>query len=385
MKRIPKASETEGPGVSALIRMIALALVVFMLPGAIGCFGNASERELFAMDTFMQLKAYGAGAQNALDEACALIEELDGLFSVTNEKSEVYAIDHAKGGSTAVSPETFELISRALDFSAQTGDCFEITLRPVSEAWGFTGGTERIPGAEELSALLELVGDEKVTLDASSRTITLENGAAIDLGALAKGYAADSAAECLKAAGVKAALLNLGSSTILAFGQKPEGGRWRIAVHDPAGAYENAGLIELFEGAVSTSGGYERYFTGDDGQIYWHILDPRTGMPARNGIASVSVITDEAFIGDGLSTALFVMGEEAAAEYWRAVGGFEFIMLMEDGSIVLTSGASELFTPGGSYKDAEIRIIRDRDTAVCSPIRFRTDPAELGVFCTVPR
>ena len=305
------------------------------------------------MDTFMQLKVYGGDAEKALDEVCGLITELDGLLSVTDKGSEIYALN--ENGIGRVSEKTFDVISRSLAFSRGIGECFDLTLRPVLRAWGFAGGEYRIPSDAELDELIARVGDARIALDGDTLTVELPEGAEMDLGALAKGYAADEAADIVREYGCTGAILNLGSSTILAIGDKPDGSKWRIAVKAPDGSGP-AGVIETSGCAVSTSGGYERCFTGEDGETYWHIMDPRTGRPAKNGVASVTVITEDAFTGDGLSTALFVMGPEEAAELYADNGGFEFIMLMEDGSIFLTPGAADVFTPEGSFINARIRI-----------------------------
>lgn len=340
------------PNNSFFARILAAVSALAFCLALSGCRSEMHERELFAMDTFMSLRVYGGEAESALGEISELITRLDGLLSVTNDESELSRLNRA-GKAEGLSPETFDIIRRALEFSESAGACFDVTLRPVMRAWGFTGGKHRIPSADELSSLLEKVGDGGVVLDSESRSVTLPDGAELDLGALAKGYAADEAAKLVNAGGCTGALLNLGSSTILAIGSKPDKSKWRIAVKDPAGS-DAAGVVAIEHGAVSTSGGYERCFTGPDGRTYWHIIDPRTGLPASNGIVSVTVLTEDAFTGDGLSTALFVMGPEDAEKYRRTHGGFEFIMLMEDGSIFLTPEAAKVFTPQGAYAQAEI-------------------------------
>lgn len=306
-----------------------------------------ATRGLFAMDTYMSITAYGAG-DGALDGAAELIGRLDGLLNVNGRESEIAALNASNGEMTVVSAETFDVISRSLELSRELGGDFQLTLRPVSEAWGFTSGEYRVPEEAELASLLKLVDDGAVELDEAGLTVTLPEGAKLDLGSTAKGYAADAAAAELKAAGVEAALLDLGSSTILAFGTKPDGSAWKIALREPNDPSAFAGTIEIPEGAVSTSGGYERAFTGDDGQLYWHILDPETGRPARTGIGSVSVLTEDALLGDALSTALFVMGPEAAERLRISRGDFEYVLLMEDGSTLLSPGMEGLFTPMGA-------------------------------------
>jgi thiamine biosynthesis lipoprotein len=278
---------------------------------------------------------------------------LDSLLSVTEEESEVYAINHSGGTPTAVSQDTEEVLTKALKLGETTGGALAVTMYPVSRAWGFTTGEYQVPSETELETLLSHVDDSQVTVE--DGTVTIPAEAEVDLGAVAKGYAGDLTAALLKEAGVTSALLNLGSSTIRTIGTKPDGSNWRIAIQDPQDSEGYAGVVELGEGAVDTSGGYQRYFTGEDGTVYWHILDPSTGCPAKNGLISVTVVSQDAFTGDGLSTALFVMGLDKAIDYWRQQGDFEFVLIGDDGALYVSEGVR--FTPMGSYENAEITVV----------------------------
>ena len=313
--------------------------------------------DLFAMDTYMTMKAYGPGAQSALNDISSMISDLDSRLSVTNTESEIYQLNHAEGKSVPLSDATADLLRKALALGDTTGGALELTSYPLSLAWGFTTGDYQIPDQEAIDGLLPLVDDSAITLDGTSAT--LPTGAQLDLGAVAKGYAGDRAAELLKDAGVTSALLNLGSSTIRAIGSKPDGSPWRIALQDPNDTSAYAGVVSATDLSIDTSGGYERYFEGDDGEIYWHILDPGTGYPAKNGLISVTVLSDSALTGDGLSTALFVMGLDHAIDYWQENGGFEFIFITDQNEIYVSQGAKSLFQPLGSYETAEIHVVTE--------------------------
>ncbi len=313
---------------------------------------------LFAMDTYMELRAYGDGAEDALQAVSSMLTELDQLLSVTDEGSEIYALNHGEGQPAAVSEQTYELIEDALALSRNLADALDMTIYPVSRAWGFTTGSYQIPSDSQLQALLPFVDDTQVVLNERDGTVRIPPSAELDLAAVAKGYAGDRAAEMMKQAGVRSALLNLGSSTIRTVGVKPDGSQWRIAIQDPQDSSGLAGVVTMGEGAMDTSGGYERFFTGADGETYWHILDPKTGYPAKHGLISVTVLSETSFLGDGLSTALFVMGLEEAVRYWRANGGFEFILIADDGSLYLSEGAAERFSPIGNYENAKMTVIK---------------------------
>lgn len=327
--------------------------------GSLQDTGDPAMLDLFSMDTFMSFQAYGADAESALWDVSAMITSLDSQLSVTNESSEIYQVNHASGASVTLSSATADLLSKALTLGRSTDGALELTSYPLSRLWGFTTGEYQIPTQSQIDSLLPLVDDSQITL--SDQTVTIPDGAQLDLGAVAKGYAGDQAAEILQSHGVSSALLNLGSSTIRAIGTKPDGSDWRIAIQDPEDSSAYAGVVSISDRSVNTSGGYERYFEGEDGKIYWHILDPKTGYPADSGLRSVTILSDSALTGDGLSTALFVMGLDKAVSYWQDNGGFDFILITADGEIYLTEGAEACFSPLGKYVNAPLHVIRQAD------------------------
>ena len=208
----------------------------------------------------------------------------------------------------------------------------------------------------------EAVGeDEYVLLEgldgAAGLAVTLPHGMEMDLGAIAKGYAGERAADLLRERGVTSALLNMGGN-VQTVGVKPDGTPWRIGLQAPdetRGAY--FGIVELSDEAAVTSGGYERYFE-QDGVRYWHIMDPDTGAPARSGIVSATIVAHDGGLCDGLSTSLFVMGVGGALNYWRTYGGFETILVDEDDNVWVTAGLKDRFTlvEGSGYT---LRVVEE--------------------------
>ena len=152
----------------------------------------------------------------------------------------------------------------------------------------------------------------------------------------------------MRAHGVTSALLNLGGN-VQTIGSKPDGSAWRVAVRDPLNETAYAGVAEVRDKAAVTSGGYERCFTADDGQTYWHIMDPATGRPARSGLLSATVIADDGALCDALSTALFVMGAEQAERFWRNYQNFDMVLLTEDGEAIVTPDLSYAPQDGAPY------------------------------------
>ena len=340
-------------------KIVFLCMMYMLIMGITGCSWKQNQNmaehseSFFAMDTYMTFTAYGMDAEAAVLAAEDKIRELEALWSVTDENSDIYAVNHSAGQTVTIDQKTAELVSFALDMAEKTNGVLEPTIYPVLTAWGFTTGENRIPTEIELAGLLDKVGYEKVKLNENQ--IQTEPGSMIDMGAVGKGYAGDEAAQVLRERGITAALLDIGGN-IQAIGTKPDGSDWRVGLKDPFSG-NVLGIFQISDMAVVTSGNYERFFVGDDGKTYGHIVDPATGRPVENGIASVSIIASEGKLCDALSTALFVMGLEQAKEYWRQHKDYEMILIMEDGNIYLTEGIRDSFSLNSDYKDMNINVI----------------------------
>lgn len=296
---------------------------------------------VFAMDTFITVTAYGANGEQGIEAAKSEITRLEKLWSVTDEGSEIYALDHSGGKEVTICPETAELIYYAKDMYSQTDGALDITLYPVLRAWGFTTGEYRVPDDDEISELLTHKGVEYINLNGESASLPEE--CEIDLGAVAKGCAGDKAAEALKKQGVTSALLDLGGNIQTVGDTKPDGTKWNVGIRDPFGD-GIIGTLEIGECAVITSGGYERFFD-QDGVTYTHILDPETGRPAESGLVSATAVGREGRRCDALSTSLYVMGLEKAEGYWRSCDDFDMILITDDGKVYITEGLENSFTP----------------------------------------
>lgn len=314
---------------------------------------KSENKSFFAMDTYMSITAYGENAETALNQAEERVAELEKMWSVTKENSEIYAINHSNGESVAVSPETAELLDFSLDISKITEGALDCTMYPVLTEWGFTTGNYKIPTDQKISELLENTGYEKIDLNENS--VTVPENMQIDLGAVGKGYTGDLIADILQENGIKSALLDLGGN-IQTIGTKPDGTDWKLGLRSPFDEGSFA-TLEVSDCAVITSGGYERYFTGDDGETYWHILDPATGKPAHSGLVSVTIVGKEGRLCDALSTSLFVMGLDKATELWKQRDDFEMFLVSEEGEIYLTEGIEDKFSLNPIYGNLQTEII----------------------------
>lgn len=252
---------------------------------------------VFAMGTYMTLTAYGESAQTALKLSEDKIKKLEAMWSVRIEESDIYKVNHNGGKGTKISVKTAEALQFALDMAAQTEGALEPTIFPIITAWGFMSHDYRVSSEKDVDSLLKYVGYKKVTLE--KNIVTLPAGMQLDFGAVGKGYAGDIISELLKVHGITSALLDIGGNVQM-IGRKPDGSRWRVGIQNPFGE-GRMGVLEGEDGAVVTSGNYERYFIGEDGKRYGHIIDPHTGYPAENGLASVSIIAKEGKRCDALS------------------------------------------------------------------------------------
>ena len=324
-----------------------------------GCDASGGEEpaslQFFSMDTLMTVTAYGPNAQDGVQAARDAVNRLDGLLSRTDPDSQISSLNaHAGDGRLVeVEPEVAELLSFAQSVSRMLPGDFDVTIAPVMDAWGFTTEERHVPAAEELSAALTLVDSSRLEVEGSAARL-LAPGMEVDLGAVAKGFAAGEAEEALRAAGVEQATLDLGGN-VTVVGARPDGEPWRVAVKDPRNTDSYLCVLSLEDRTISTSGGYERYFE-EDGVRYHHIIDPETGYPADSGLLSVTVVAADHVLADALSTALFVAGEEGALDFWRSRDDVELVLCTDDGRVVVTQGLEDAFQPwedgGYAYETA---------------------------------
>lgn len=269
------------------------------------------------LDTVCTVTLYEPADPELVSQALDLVAHYESLLSATIEGSEIWNINHSQGEPVPVCSETAKVLRLGLQYSEISQGKLDITIGQVTDLWDFGHGGQ-VPSVEQLRSALETVDYRCLHIlgnEEDGYTVTLEKtGAEINLGAIAKGYIADQVASFLRAKGVTCALLDLGGN-IVALGEKPNGQPWHIGVETPySDRTELLGTLSLSAAAVTTSGIYERQFT-QDGQIYHHILDPKTGYPVETDVVSVTVITDTAAQGDCLSTLCLLFGLEAGMNF----------------------------------------------------------------------
>lgn len=360
---------------SAILSPIFIFLLITLITS---CQEKKSVISFEAMDTFMTIQAYGKNAEEAANQAKNEILNLENLISTTKESSDIYKINHAtnKKNTTvatnataptanptttntftptaqtanppstpsenlklSVSPQTSQLLSFTLQMADRTQGALNPALYPITLAWGFTTENYRLPSDSEIAGLLPLTDYRQIHI--GSDTVSIKSGMMLDLGAVGKGYAGDKAIEILQKNGIKSAILDLGGN-IQTLGTKADGSEWSVGIKNPWEGKVAAGL-KVTDKAVITSGGYERFFTADDGKNYIHIFDPNTGRPVQNDLASVTIISKKGLYGDALSTALFVMGKDKAIAYWENHHNlknqdFEMLLITNDKKLIYTPG-----------------------------------------------
>lgn len=305
------------------------------------CTDEAPQsRDIFAMDTYMNIVAYGENADITLNSAESEIYRLEKILSVTDENSEVYKLNNSHGKTVAVCEDFVNLLDFSTGFAEKTEGYFDISIYPLLRLWGFTTGDYKIPTQEEIDNMLKYVDYSKI--NTNENEVTLPSGFEVDFGAVAKGYTSDKVADILKENGIKSAIINLGGN-VHALGKKPDGSMWNVAVTNPLSPDDTLGILMVTDKAVVTSGNYQRYFTGDDGKNYCHIINPFTGYPVENGLASVTVIGESGLMCDTLSTALFVMGKEKAVEFMADRPNMSYILAEENGNITISENISRHF------------------------------------------
>ena len=316
-----------------------------------GCSVNPETISFESMDTFMQVSLYGD--KKTAEAVQNEILRLEALFNANDPDSKVSELNQS---GFVEDEDVFKVLEGALKVSQSTDGELDPSVYPLVEEWGFISRDFRIPDKSTIDELLQHVDYTQVALN-FNRTYIPEK-MKLDLGAVAKGYAADRAKEILAQNEVKSAILNLGG-TVAAVGTKPDGSDWKVGISDPESTGGYFATVTLRDRIVATSGSYERYFE-QDGKRYCHILDPKTGMSADSGVVSVSIISDNGLYCDALSTALFVMGAEKAQAYWKNqqdLPPFDYILLDDTGKVYVTDGVELTLTDKEKY---EVVVVSDK-------------------------
>lgn len=292
--------------------------------------------------TVCTISLYDNKDEKILDEVFNRLKELESILSINKLGTELDKVNEMAGKEPVkVGDDTFIVVTQGLKYSKLSQGSLDITIGPLVKLWGIGTDTAKVPTESEINEKKSLINYNDLVLDENNKTIFLKReNMIIDLGAIAKGYAADEVAEILTKNNVKSAIIDLGGN-IFALGSKVDGSNWKIGIQDPENTRgASIGYIELSNKSVVTSGIYERYFEAN-GKKYHHILNPQTGFPYENEILGVSIISDKSIDGDALSTTLFSLGIEKGLEFINSQENVEALFLSKDHNIYLTQGLKD--------------------------------------------
>lgn len=342
-------------------KMIIFAFIATIIVIAIVFIRSGQKRDLkdfpqktasnYLMNTLIQLRIYGENAEDLINISFERLREIENNMSKTIENSDIYRINEnqSENGFVHISTDTFRVLEKAIEYAQITEGRFDPSIGPLVELWGIGTKDARIPRAEEINETISRVNYKWIELNSNDNSIRLlKDQMKLDLGAIAKGYAADEVRDILEGEGIESAYINLGGN-VFVIGGKPDGTSWNIGIQDPRRNRGGAmASIEVKDKTIVTSGNYERYFE-KNGVIYHHIIDPTTGYPAESGILSVSIISDDSFDADALSTSVFILGVEKGLELINKLEGVEALIIKDDLGIIMTDGLQNNI------------IIRDKD------------------------
>lgn len=311
--------------------------------------GKGEDKSLsqtfYIYDTVVNIKVFGATVeQKNMDDIQQMLERMDMELSRTKEGGEVYAVNQAAGKeAVVVSDETLDVIKQSIQYAKEMDGLFDPTIGPLIDLWNIGSGGDKVPPQAEIDKAKSLTNYKDVEIDEAAKTVKLmKENMVLDLGGIGKGYAADRIADYLKEQGLNSAMINLGGSSIIALGKKPNGTEWNIGLQDPDQSRgTQLGTIKISDEVIDASGVYERYFMQDNVR-YHHILDPRTGYPSQNGLKSLTIMSPNATDADALSTGVFLMGIEEGMKYLESLPeGVEAFFITDDNKIYATAGIKE--------------------------------------------
>lgn len=330
--------------IGLLITAIITGIILIILFAARKKENHEVLKSTYALGTIINLKVNGSNAETAINEAIEKLNDIDDKMSAFKDHSEISKINSKAGiAGEVVSEDTYSVVKSAAAYSEILEGTFDPTIRPLITLWNIGTDKEKIPGKTQIEETLKLINYKDIIFKDNS--IMLKNKQqALDVGGIAKGFAADKVRDIFYRNNIKSALIDLGGN-IFALGSKEDGTPWKVGLQNPFNDRgEYVGILNVRNKSVVTSGNYERYFM-KDGQRFHHIMDPRTGYPSESKIISATIISDNSIDGDGLSTGIYILGVDKALEIIEKIKGIEAILITEDKEIYTTSGIEEsIFT-----------------------------------------
>jgi thiamine biosynthesis lipoprotein len=294
----------------------------------------------FMLNTIIEITLYEKEDDSRVifNDLFGKIQQYENKLSRHVPESEITAVNNSGGKPVKVSNDIIEVVRSSFLFSDMSEGLFDISIGPLVDLWNIQSGNPRLPSVNEIEQAVEKVDYNKILIDYDKNTMFLpEQGMALDLGGIAKGFITDRLVEHLSQTKIRSAMLNLGGNLYL-YGNKPDGSLWNIGIRNPYGSQgDYIGIIQVKNMSVVTSGIYERYFEIEN-KRYHHILNPKTGYPEDNNLASISVICPSSTMADGLSTTIFLLGLDKGMKLVESLEKTEAIFITEDKKVYLSPG-----------------------------------------------
>lgn len=327
-----------------IVIFISLILMIFIVGCSTKDVDNPISRTEIIMGTTVGVTLYENGSEEVLDKVFKRVQEIENLVSINKEETEIDKLNENAGISPVkLSDTSFEIIEKALYYSKLSTGGYDLTVGPLVKLWNIGLPEAKVPTQEEINEVIKNIDYTKVVLNKDTKEVFLsQKGMLLDLGSIAKGYAADEIVKILKEENINSAIIDLGGN-IYALGFKEGNKNWKIGIQNP---FDNRGKIvgslEVSNKTVVTSGVYERYIE-QDGQTYHHILNPETGYPYETDIAGVSIIADKSIDGDALSTLVFTKGLEKGLELVENIDGVDAIFITNNKEVYVTKDLKDNF------------------------------------------
>ncbi|WP_337866469.1 FAD:protein FMN transferase [Ignavibacterium sp.] len=320
------------------IGFIVLFLIGFFIARNSGSEQNTFKRTQILLGTVVEIQVRNKDekkAEDAIAKALAEVKRIDDLFTTYNEESPIWKINKSNETLFKVDNEIFNLLVLCDSVTKLSDGCFDVSLDNLTKAWGFYTDNPHLAAKTAIDSALSFSGWNNIELK-ENETIIRRNQVGFNFGAIAKGYAVDKAIEVLKKSGITNALVNAGGEI------KVIGSDWKVGIQHPRDERGIIAVIKLNNNTVATSGDYEQFFE-QNGNRYHHIIDPKTGYPAK-GMQSVTIINESNTFADALATAVFVMGKEKGMKLIEGLDNTEAMIINDEGKIFYSSGFEKFLT-----------------------------------------
>ena len=323
-----------------------MIVISILAMGNIGCAKEdinqpISQTEIF-MGTPISITLYDGGNQKILDKVFEKIVEIEDLVSINKENTEITKLNESAGvEKVKLSNLSYDILNKGIEYSKLSNGSYDITIGPLVKLWSIGLEGAKVPSKDEINETIGYIDYNNVKINDSTKEAFLtKEGMEVDLGSIAKGYAADQIVKYLKSKDVESAIINLGGNVFI-LGEKEKNTPFKVGIQDPTSKDGSSiGNIAVSNKSVVTSGIYERYLE-KDGIIYHHMIDPSTGYPFENNLSSVTIISSSSIVGDGLSTTTFGLGLQKGMKLIESLDNTDAIFITKDKKVYTTSNLKD--------------------------------------------